>query len=157
LTLTAWRIVQTQHAERALSGEGARLYGGRWNHKGTPLVYTASSLALAALELLVHLEIAQILEAYVGIAVEFAEEQCHTLAPSRLPADWASFPAPNATREIGTQWARQGHSAVLAVPSVLVPVEMNFLFNPQHPDFVKLKVGKPTAFHFDPRLMKNPK
>jgi RES domain-containing protein len=83
----AWRIVQTQHAERALSGEGARLYGGRWNHKGTPLVYTASSLALAALELLVHLETSQILEAYVGISVEFAEEQCHKLAPSRLPAD----------------------------------------------------------------------
>lgn len=147
-------MVQTQHAEGALNGEGARLYGGRWNHKGTPLVYAASSLALAALELLVHLENTQILEAYVGIAIEFPEEQCHTLAPARLPADWASFPTPNSTREIGTQWARQGDSMVLAVPSVLVPVEMNFLFNPQHPDFAHLKVGKPLAFHFDPRLMK---
>jgi RES domain-containing protein len=106
---------------------------------------------------LVHLETAQILEAYVGISVEFAEEQCHKLAPSRLPADWASFPAPNSTRDIGTQWARQRLSAVFAVPSVLVPVETNFLLNPQHSDFAKLKLGKPTAFHFDPRLMKNPK
>ena len=155
--MTAWRIVQTQHAERAFSGEGARLYGGRWNHKGTSLVYTASSLALAALELLVHLEASQILEAYVGISVEFAEEQCHKLAPSRLPSDWASFPVPNSTRDIGTHWIRQGHSAVLAVPSVLVPVETNFLLNLQHPEFAKLKVGEPAAFHFDPRLMKNPK
>lgn len=153
---TAWRIVQAQHADTAFSGEGARLYGGRWNHKGTTLVYTAGSLALAALELLVHIEIYEVLAAYVCIPVEFGDKLCQRLPPARLPADWASSPAPLSTRNIGTYWVREGKSVAFAVPSVLIPVEVNFLLNPQHADFSQLKIGKPQEFHFDPRLLKAP-
>jgi RES domain-containing protein len=154
LKLTAWRIVQAKHAGLAFRGDGARLYGGRWNLKGTPIVYTAGSLALAALELLVHLESLELLEEYVSIPIEFDKRWCQTLDRASLPHDWLNSPASESTKNIGTNWVREGLSSVLEVPSVLIQMEMNFLINPQHPDFARMKIGEPSAFHYDSRLLK---
>ena len=154
MMLTAWRIVQAHRITTAFNGEGSQRYGGRWNHKGIPIVYTAGSLSLAALEMLVHLEYSQILSTYASIAIEFDDHLCLRLEPSHLPADWTDCPASDSTRNIGTAWFNSGDSAILAVPSVIVPVETNYLINPLHPDFKKIKIGGPEQFEYDLRLVK---
>lgn len=118
------------------------------------MVYTAESISLAALELLVHLETYQLLNDYLCVPVEFDETQCRKIDPSDLPDEWASDPAPASTKDIGTAWAEDASSVVLAAPSVLVPQETNFLINPLHPDFGRLKVGAPQPFQYDPGLIK---
>ena len=152
-TATAWRIVKAMRAPQAFTGEGARRAGGRWNYPGTPMVYAAGSLALAALEVLVHLEGPQLLHSYVQIPVEFSQELCRRLDLDALPPDWAANPAPESTRSIGTEWCDSQESVVLAVPSVVVPDESVYLINPRHGGFPALQIGQPTSFRFDPRLI----
>lgn len=154
MKLTAWRIVQAKHLKSAFDGEGAGRFPGRWNHWGTPMVYTAASLPLAALEMLVHLDAAKIPGAFLSIPVTFDDTLCTRLDHRRLPAGWASFPIPAATRDIGTAWARSKTSPVLAVPSAVVPIETNFLLNPLHLKFPKIVIGRAEAFGFDARLVK---
>lgn len=154
MNLTGWRIIQSRRARSAFDGEGARLYGGRWNHKGTAIVYTASSMSLAALEMLVHLPTPEVLKRYVTIPVEFDDALCSQLDPKRLPLKWRNNPAVTTTRDIGTDWVNRAASAVLVVPSAVVPAEWNFLLNPNHPDFAKIVIGAPQPFKYDPRLLK---
>lgn len=149
---TAWRIISPKRAAAAFSGEGARLYGGRWNPPGVSLVYTAESRALAALEILVHVDDGELLEEYLCIPVSFEKHVCRVLNLNDLPFDWRASPAPVSTRRMGEQWALERLSAVLQVPSVLIPGESNYLLNPLHPDFRKLSIGSPQPFEFDPRL-----
>jgi RES domain-containing protein len=154
LRLAGWRIVQSRHAKMAFDGEGARRFGGRWNHKGTPVVYTASSMSLAALEMLVHLSAPEILIRYVSIPIEFDDSLCIRLDPKSLPRNWRNSPPLIATRDVGTEWVNNGASAILAVPSAMVPAEWNFLINPKHPDFRKVSIGGQQPFKYDPRLLK---
>ena len=155
MTITAWRIVQVKHMPTAFSGDGARDHPGRWNDRGTPVVYTAGSLSLAAMEMLVHLGSADLLRPYVSIPVTFDERLCVRLDPAGLPADWASCPVPASTRAIGTRWIADAHSPVLAVPSAIVHIETIFLLNPRHPDFSRIVVSGAGEFRFDPRLTAN--
>lgn len=150
--MKAWRITQKRLAKTAFSGEGARLYGGRWNSPGVPMVYVAESQSLAVLEVLVHLDAPALLEEYVFIETDFDDALVTQLGRSSLPRNWQSDPVPAAVQAVGDQWASSGSSAVLRVPSVLVPEESNYLLNPRHPDFVKIVVSRPQAFHFDDRL-----
>jgi RES domain-containing protein len=153
--LTAWRIVQRRHAQQAFTGEGARLYGGRWNSPGVPLVYTAGSQSLAALELLVHLESAEpLLSGYVVFEVRFATSLLTAFDRSQLPRNWREYQPPRNVQSIGGAWAAGGRSVVLQFPSATVPAENIFLLNPRHPDFSRLRIGNPAPFHFDPRLSK---
>jgi RES domain-containing protein len=152
LTITAWRIVKRKLARRAFSGEGARRYGGRWNSKGVAVVYLAQTQSLAALEILVHADYAELLQHYVVIPVSMAPNLIIRVDVSRLPRNWRAYPPPNGVRAIGDNWVAAGGSAVLQVPSVIVPSESNFLVNPLHPDYAKLKIGNPVPFKFDPRL-----
>lgn len=150
MKLKAWRIVKEKHAATAFSGEGARLFGGRWNSVGVGLVYTSSAQSLAVLESLVHLN-PPVLFKYVAIPVEF--DSALVEEPAALPPDWADQPAPPATQAVGDLWARESRSAVLQLPSVIIPAESNYLLNPTHPDFKKIAIGKPVPFCFDPRLL----
>lgn len=152
MSLTVWRITKRKHAKTAFEGIGARKYGGRWNNPGTSLVYTAQSQSLAALEILVHLNGPELLEHYVLIPVTVEEIFIHKIAPPELPRNWRANPAPSSVRKIGDEWARSGTSAVLQVPSALLPAESNFLLNPVHADFKKLEIGAPILFKFDSRL-----
>jgi RES domain-containing protein len=152
--VTAWRIVKRKHVKNAFSGDGARLFGGRWNNPGVPLIYTASSQSLAALEILVHLEAPELLERYVMLGVGIEESLIADVDESRLPKNWKTRPAPPATRDIGDEWAASRASAVFRVPSVVVPLERNLLLNPLHRDFSRLKIADSSAFRFDSRLLK---
>ena len=150
----AWRIVQAHVADRAFTGEGARRYGGRWNSKGFAIVYTSSSISLAILEVLVHMPTYDILEEYVYIPVEFDQKLSLTLNPDELPDNWKKDPSPQANKQIGDTWVESQKSIILEVPSAIVPTEKNFLINPAHADFSKLKIGEAGKFDFDPRLLK---
>ena len=152
MTVTAWRITKRKHVRHAFSGEGAREFGGRWNHPGTAVVYTAQSQSLAALEMLVHLDSSELLEKYVLLGVDFDHSLIRPVEPSDLPRNWRSDLPPAQLRLIGDDWILSGSSAVLRVPSALVPRENNFLLNPGHRDFARVRIGKPLAFRFDPRL-----
>ena len=152
MIVTAWRITKRKHARNAFTGEGAREFGGRWNNPGTAIVYTAQSQSLAALEMLVHLDSPDLLQEYVLIGVEFEPSLIRRVGPSTLPRHWSSNPPPPEVRSVGDEWILAGRSAVLQVPSALVPGESNFLLNPEHRDFARLRFGKPLAFRFDPRL-----
>lgn len=146
--------MSAKHIDIAFTGDGARRYGGRWNHRGTPMVYTAGSISLAALELLVHLQESKLLKTYMCIPAEFDDSLCVRIDPVSLPSDWNSHPAPYSTKEIGSAWTTGLRSAILIVPSVVVPSEHNFLINPLHQDFRKVAIGEPREFQYDPRLMK---
>jgi RES domain-containing protein len=146
-----WRICRKAHA--AFDGEGARRAGGRWNRRGTAVVYASESLALAALELLVHAAPSLLPEDLVAIAADVPDSVAiETLEVKDLPRDWRAYPAPDALAERGSAWAGSGRTAVLAVPSAVVPRERNFLIHPGHPDFRRIRVGKAEPFALDTRL-----
>jgi len=147
----AWRIVKPEYADDAFSGEGAALHGGRWNSRGHPVVYTASSLALATLELLVGVRKAQRLREYTAIPCFFDEAIVRQIGP--LPDDWAGYPAPPMVQAIGNSWLLSHDSAVLKVPSSVIQSEFNYLLNPEHPDFRSIDIGKPMPFRLDYRLL----
>ena len=150
----AWRMVTPPYEHQAFDGQGAKLYGGRWNSKGTAMVYTASSLSLAAMEMLIHLEADEVLNRYVCIPIEFDAKLVFSLDPQTLPHDWRNSTAPLSTIHLGDQWVRHQQSAILEVPSALVLEESNFLINPAHPDFHQLSIGPSRSFAYDPRLIK---
>jgi RES domain-containing protein len=152
LTLTAYRLTRATYAETAFDGEGAKLYGGRWNPVGVPVVYLAESLPLAALETLVHLERPRGLEAYVYFEVAFTDQLVLALAEEHLPPDWQDSPEPASTVAIGEAWLRSQASLLLRVPSVVVPRSYNYLLNPAHPDQEQVLIRGPYPFKFDSRL-----
>jgi RES domain-containing protein len=151
--IRAWRIVRSRFAEDAFSGEGARRHSGRWHSAGQRVVYTASSLPLATLELLVHVSRPDTAFPYSVVTCWFPEAIVEDLDRSRLPADWRTYPAPAALQQIGNEWLRNRSSAVLCVPSAVLETEMNYLLNPEHDDFRSVDVELPSPLTLDPRLV----
>lgn len=146
----AWRIVQARHVRVAFDGEGAARFGGRWNSRGVRVVYASSTVALAALETLVHMNPLDA-GSFRLIGIEFDEELVERCGS--LPRDWRNEPPSAETQRIGDDWVQRGEFPVLAVPSAIVPQELNYLLNPAHPDFRRIKIGKPVEFGFDTRLL----
>jgi RES domain-containing protein len=152
--MRVWRICKEEHAATAFTGEGALLYHGRWHHAGTPVVYCSESRALAALEQLVHLHRNRLPPNFICFGVEVPEHlEIREIQTQELPAEWRLQPGPQELRDLGSHWAEQAETAVLRVPSAVVPGEHNFLLNPRHPDFALLTVGDPEPFEFDVRLL----
>jgi RES domain-containing protein len=152
--ISAWRITKQKHAKNAFTGEGAKLYGGRWNSLGRLVVYTAESRALALAEILVHLESAAVLSRYVVIGVEIDDAYIAQLDSHDLPKNWRAEPPPKRLQALGDAWLDAGKAAVLRVPSAIVNGEFNYLLNPLHADFSKLKIDAPEKFSIDKRLVK---
>ncbi len=152
--ITAWRIVSANYKDKAYAGDGARVHGGRWNSKGVAVVYTAGSLAMASIEMIVNLPAPKLLQKYIRISERISLDLVSDLSEADLPEDWNSRPISPSTRAIGDRWVKKQSSAVLRVPSIVVPDEYNYLLNPTHPDFAKIKIGKPIIYFFDPRLTK---
>ncbi|WP_394823243.1 RES family NAD+ phosphorylase [Pendulispora albinea] len=151
--LILWRICRRKYGTTAFSGEGAKLAGGRWNRKGTRISYCGGSLALAALEMLVHVDVNELPGDLVCLRAAVPDEvSFEQIDVTKLPRNWRATPAPDALKDIGTDWVVRGSSAVLAVPSAIIPSEMNYLVNPAHADFERVAVGLPEPFGFDPRL-----
>jgi RES domain-containing protein len=149
---TAWRIVKAKHAATAFSGKGAADHGGRWNSRGVSVVYASLTQSLAVLESLVHLN-PPVRFKFVAFRLRFDDALVEKFPLRKLPADWQMEPPPPSTQRIGDAWVREARSAVLALPSTIIPSEPNFLLNPAHPDFKKISIGKPKPFVFDPRLL----
>ena len=149
----AHRIVKARHAGAAFSGDGARLAGGRWNRPGDTAVYASASLALAAIETFVHVGEDGLHIPFVSFRVEIPDtvqvQQCR-----QPPAGWRAEPPQEPSMRYGSAWLRRGRTAVLEVPSAIVPSESNYLLNPQHPDFSKIRIGRARPFAFDPRMWK---
>jgi RES domain-containing protein len=148
----AFRIIRETYAATAFTGEGAALTGGRWNSPGARVVYTSASASLAALETLVHLNPALRFK-YLIFQIEFDEALVENIPPAILPAGWRDEPPPPATKRLGDAWVKQARSAVLELPSVIIPCESNFLLNISHPDFKSITISKAGAFFFDSRLL----
>ena len=153
MTLRGWRIVPEDQAATAFDGEGARLYGGRWNSVGVAMVYTSEHKSLAALEVRVHINTTKKLKRYKCFAFEFDEKMMKVFPYGSLPKDWQQEPPPASLQQLGDAWVRAGDSAILAVPSVIISNERNYLLNPKQPEFAKIKIGKAEDFAFDPRLL----
>lgn len=150
--VVAYRLTASRWARDAFTGKGARLFGGRWNHEGTPLVYCAENRSLAILELLVHTDDRTSLLNRIILRAEF---DASLVEPAPAAAGrWVARDELVATQDYGTAWARETRSAVLRVPTAVTPAEFNYLINPSHPDFRKIKVTRPEPFRIDPRLFK---
>lgn len=118
--LRAWRICNAKYTKTAFDGQGAKAYGGRWNPIGIEVVYTSSSLALAALELLVHLGVKASPVSYVAIPVDIPEGLViDKVDRSNLPSNWRDDPPPFTLTNVGKQWINSGVSAVIQVPSAV--------------------------------------
>lgn len=154
--MRVYRIYGKRRRETAFIGDGARITGARWNLPGTPMVYTCSTLSLCLLELFVHFD------PEAGDITELNLESRWAEVPETLPrfevrnadvpANWKEIPWPQSTQELGTKWMTEDQYVVVSVPSVVVPMERNFLLNPTHPAFSKIRVGPPFEIDIDPRL-----
>ncbi len=149
--MRVFRLCKARWTVTAFSGEGALRYAGRWHFAGTPVIYTAASRPLAALEMLVHLEIRHAPPSFVLIPAEVPEPLVTALED--LPPGWDALPPEDVSRRLGTDWAQSGASVGLRVPSVVLRGEHNVLLNPSHQGFGQVEVGEPEPFAFDPRLL----
>jgi RES domain-containing protein len=151
--MRAFRLVKARHAATALDGEGARMAGGRWNAPGIPMAYCASTLSLAVLELLVHVDVEDLPEDLEAIQVEIPEDlPRHRVRVEELPEGWRGDPGRAALQALGSAWARAGSGCILEVPSAVVPSELNVLLNPGHPASHRIRIAGREPFSLDPRL-----
>lgn len=150
--VVGFRIVKERHACAAFSGEGARRFEGRWNSAGVRMVYCSESLALAALEILVHMQPIIPPIRFCAFRATWPARWTQRIEERDLPRGWDAQPAGSGSRQIGDQWVRRGEFAVLALPSVIVPLERTFLLNPQHSSFGKFQIEELGPFRLDQRL-----
>lgn len=151
-SLSLWRLCPAYHASKAMSGDGSYRRGGRWNPPGIRVIYCGDSRSLALVEVLANLREPDFLidPQWMVLHIEVPEELIEK--PKRVPDSWRETPYTSASQAFGAEWVQSQRSVALRVPSVVVPGEFNYLLNPAHPQFAKVKVGKPEPFSFDPRL-----
>ncbi len=148
-----YRVYRKAFADEAFSGAGARAFGGRWNSKGTAIIYTASALSLSLLEIVATTNRRDLPSDYVYATVTIPDGVVvETLNHKTLPQRWYATPAPRSLQEIGDTWIRKGSCVALAVPSAIVRIEENVLLNPSHRDFARLKMSRAEPLPLDTRL-----
>ncbi len=150
-----WRVADPEFAkspQEMLSGEGAFLYGGRWNTKGHRVVYLGGNLATASVELLVHLDSVSVLNGFSKMEVIFDDAHVILIDPDDLPDDWTQSSMTPTTQIIGDDWLDNQESLILQIPSVVIEGEHNYLLNPLHPDFKAIETSDITPFKYDPRI-----
>lgn len=147
-----FRIARKRYI-RDLSGEGARRYGGRWNHKGVAVLYTSSTASLAALEMLVNTPAASLPNDLQLMVLSIPDSiRPGRIDRNRLPDNWSDWPAPEPLMDIGSEWISAQSSLLLQVPSAVIPTEWNVLINPGHPAFDNVKQKAVHEFRFDKRI-----
>lgn len=151
-SVTVWRIMDPKYAKTAFTGEGARLWGGRFNSQGTAAIYTSGSLSLALLENLVQTADRSLLKKKRLIKAIVPKSLIYAPSKDDLPKSWNAIPAESNSRVFGDLWISQEKSAVLKVPSVVVPVEYNYVINPQHSQFEEIVIQPDQALPLDPRF-----
>lgn len=147
-----FRITKKRYADD-LSGEGARLYGGRWNRKGTPALYTSESVSLAAMEVLVNLPAAELPDDLQLLTLNVSDDAgMDEIQVNDLPGGWTRYPPPGSLAEMGTRWFQSGENLLLRVPSAAIPWEWNVLINPRHEMMESVEILSVESFGFDERL-----
>ena len=150
---SAWRIILASEAAAAFSGQGAWRYGGRWNSRGVRVIYTSEHQSTAALEVFIHNKPFSPDQKYKAFHLEWPDRLTEIFPVKKLPKNWRATPPPADTREIGDCWVQERRAAVLALPSAVIPADTNFLLNPGHADFKRIRIHPPIDFDFDPRLL----
>ncbi len=150
--MRVYRITNTKYAHD-LSGTGAALFGGRWNRKGTPLLYTGESREIALLETIVHTP-PLLIPSLDLLILEIPDDSVTKLTAKQLPLNWQDYPAPAILAQLGEKWVQDGKTIALKVPSCIVPSAHNYLLNCRHPEYGRVKLIERSAFRFDGRLIK---
>ena len=147
-----WRICAAKYQDSAFSGMGGLYVPGRWHFQGHKVIYTAESLALASLEIFVHLESDRVplvaIKAHLPTNLKVEEVKLDD-----LPPNWQDVASYSLLQKIGQNWLMSRRTPILKVPSAIVPVESNYLFNPEHPQF-EVELEPPVKFKFDQRMWK---
>ncbi len=153
--IKAWRIVKAKHKQTAFTGFGCQFASGRWHNLMVPMVYCSDSEALSVLETFIHLQ-------EDGKQIKYLLFELH-IPPAiildvtfiaDIPKQWRKQPPGVTTKKIGSDWVTSNTSAVLKVPSAIIPTAGNYLLNPQHSDFNKISIKTPEPFNFNSRMWK---
>jgi RES domain-containing protein len=151
--MIVYRIAKTKYIND-LSGSGARLYGGRWNHKGVGIIYASETRALATVEYLVHVPLSIVPDDLSIASIEVPDDvSAREILIPELPGNWRSYPPPIECAELGTVWALSNETLLLRVPSAVVAHEFNILINPSHPGIKSVTVSQIENYKFDKRLL----
>ncbi len=149
--MIVYRIAKSKYIHD-LTGTGARLYGGRWNQKGTGIIYTSETRALATVEYLVHVPLSMVPDDLRIVSIEIPDGIVHEVRVSDLPGNWRNFPAVVELAERGTRWVSANDTLLLRVPSAVVDHEFNILINPSHPDIKHVTISTVENYRLDERL-----
>ena len=144
--MLAWRISPFHD----LNGEGGRFFSARWHFAGIPVVYLADSPAGALLEICVHTAAEKVPKSFTLLKIAGPDIEFENVALDKLPFNWVNLP--ETTQQLGDEWLRSHRSALLRVPSALVPEAANFLLNPLHPDAAQFQIERAYKYPFDLRL-----
>lgn len=149
--MLVYRVGKTKHAND-LSGEGAKINGGRWNHKSVPCLYTSSSRALSLLEYTVNVNVEEIPRALSITAIEIPDSEILIINEDSLPGNWKHVPAPPSTQDFGSNLLRSQKNAVFRIPSSVIPQEFNYILNPLHINSRNFKIKAVTDLVYDIRI-----
>ncbi|WP_062060334.1 RES family NAD+ phosphorylase [Aquimarina longa] len=146
--------ISKQKYSNDLTGIGAKTVGGRWNPKGVAVLYTSTTIALSALEVLAHLPAAYFPDDMVIATIKVPDELITTVDLKNLPNNWDKIPAPTEVQNFSLPWIEEEKYLGLELPSIIIPKEKNLIVNPLHPNFNEVQLIKIEPFHFDTRLLK---
>jgi RES domain-containing protein len=149
--MIVYRVGRSKHA-KDLSGEGARLHGGRWNHKLTACIYTSQSRALAVLEYTVNVNIDDLPRSLSITTIEIPDKDIQIINIAGLPGNWNIVPAPYSAKDFGTSLLMAAASAIIRYPSSVIPDEFNFILNPVHPASKNFAILDTRDFVYDVRI-----
>jgi RES domain-containing protein len=149
--MLVYRIGNSLYA-KDLSGDGAKIYGGRWNHITVPCLYTAASRALTVLEYSVNVNIYKVLRPLTITTIETADAAMREIRIADLPNNWRKSPAPLSTKDFGSSILKAAAFAVIKIPSTIIPEEYNYILNPRHPDSKKFRIMEVKDFIYDMRI-----
>lgn len=149
-----FRIAKTKYIDD-LSGEGARLYGGRWNKVGDAMLYFAQNISLSLLEIIVHVDYEELPLEYSFVEVEIPDSSIKKIQSiDFIKPKWSTEAAVNQLQMLGSNWLKKNDGLAMKVPSAVLHHECNILINPSHKDFGKLKIIRTEKVDFDPRLLR---
>jgi RES domain-containing protein len=150
--MLVYRITGKRYA-RDLTGNGAAMFGGRWNKKGSPVLYTGENKEIALLETIVHTP-SSLIPALDILTLEIPDDSITKLEITNLPKNWAVYPAPVVLSEIGEKWIKKGITIALRVPSCIIHSSHNYILNCRHPEYSRVRLIDQRNFKFDSRLKK---
>ena len=148
--MIVYRITGTKYA-KDINGTGAAIHGGRWNKKGTPVLYTGESKEIALLETMIHTPPMLVPDLDI-LTIEIPDDSITEILISDLPPNWMDYPAPTLLSEIAENWVVDGETIALKVPSCIIHSASNYILNCRHSEYNKVKLVNHKSFHFDPRL-----